>query len=346
MEYTRYYGYLKVRNGLGIDRREQIATRLSSKEKLIFLARSLAVDTPRVLWSITYDVAFKPRKAFSRPFRMTILKCALQKVQLTTREQRALFKPTGVIVANYCNSKKLSHEKVLLTNTEDGTEGDSNKHAYKLRPSMLHFIGCGSKAKTTSKKVFLYFHGGGFVLPITTGQVRFADRAAQEADANLAVLEYTLVPQLRYPGQLAQAATAVRYLLKIWDASDIIIAGDSAGVNMCLSILAHIRKPHPLVEPIFAEDAPPQKFHGVLCISPRCASNNKAASFTYNEPNDIISARSMDIIADKYGTEVEEVWRVSLLGGKEFWKDIMADRKNEYFYIIIIKKKKKKKKNF
>ena len=314
-----------------------VAAQLSSKEKLKFLVKALAITTPRVLWSITYDVAFRPCEVLSRPFRMTLLKCALQKVDLTIREQRALWKPTGVCVANYCASKKLSHEKVLLANTDAGTggynketncgdEGRPTSSAYELRPAMLHFIGRGSKARTTAKRVLIYFHGGGYFLPLTTGQLRFAERAAREADANLVVLEYTLVPQLKYPGQLAQGAAAVRYLLKTWHASDIIIAGDSAGANMCLSILAHMREPHPLVEPIFPKGTPAEKLLGALVISPRCANSNNSASFTYNNSRDIISGRSMDSVAEKWGTEMEDVWAVPLQGGKEFWKDVMVNR--------------------
>lgn len=305
-----------------------VAARLSLKEKLYFLAKTLTFTLPCILWNISYDLTFKPREVFSRPFRMTALKCALQATKLTLREQRAIAKPTGVIVSKYCAAKGISHEHVLLTNDpEDGNNtGSDIGEEYQLRPALLHFVGCSPIAKTKGKKVFIYFHGGGYTMPLAAGQLRFAERAAQTADADLVVLEYTLIPQLKYPGQLAQGAAAIRYLLKSRDASDIIIAGDSAGANMCLSLLAHLREPHPLVEPIFPEKTPSQKLRGALCISPRCANSNKAASFTYNDPKDIISGRSMDSIVDKWGTEMDEVWAAPLHGGKEFWKDIFAER--------------------
>ena len=349
-----------------------VASRLSVGEKLHFVAKTLAVTMPCIMWNLVYEVLFHTRALSSRPFRITLMKCALRATRMTLREQRAIAMPTGVVVAKYCKSRALDHEKVLLVNTEatctveggndtvnvnadegEGVETDGPSTTgttrtttssstptqpppappqFEFRPAMLHFVGLSGK-----KKALVYFHGGGYTMPLTSGQLQFALLAAERADMSLVVLEYTLSPQLPYPGQLAQAAAALRYLLKQRAASDIIIMGDSAGANMCLGLLAHLHQPRPHIQPIFTpgekegETVPreQQKLGGALCISPRCANNNNAASYRYNQRRDIISGGSieeMNKAVENWASVVNEVWNAPISGGKEFWKDIMAHR--------------------
>ena len=337
-----------------------IAAHLSVTEKLLFATKTLAVTVPCLLWDLMYDLLFRTREVFSRPFRMTMLKCALKASKLTLREQRAIAKPTGVIITNYCRAKELRHDKVLLVNTDascavegaednvnvdQGEEVDMNGPSttamtlrtttetprFQFLPAMLHFVG-----SQQGKKVLVYFHGGGYTMPLTTGQLRFARLAAEKSDMSLVVLEYTLSPQLNYPGQLAQAAAALRYLLKQRPASDIIIMGDSAGANMCLGLLAHLQHPHPQIQPVFTSTAgrkdttrEQQKLGGALIISPRCANTNEAASYRYNRRKDIISGRSIEDlnkVTENWDIVMSEVWNAPLAGGEEFWSDIMAHR--------------------
>lgn len=72
----------------------------------------------------------------------------------------------------------------------------------------------------TSKKVLLYFHGGGYVLPASPGhwtwlyeaQRRLAGRA--DGGFSVVVPEYTLAPRGQYPQQLREGAEVLRWLVE------------------------------------------------------------------------------------------------------------------------------------
>lgn len=56
---------------------------------------------------------------------------------------------------------------------------------------------------------------------------------------------YTLTPHATYPTQFQQAVEALRYVLNDVgrSPSEVILAGDSAGGNLCLAILSHLTHP-------------------------------------------------------------------------------------------------------
>jgi acetyl esterase/lipase len=62
-------------------------------------------------------------------------------------------------------------------------------------------------------------------------------------------LDYSLVPEARYPTQIQQIATAYEYLLTKTSAEKIIVGGDSAGASLLLSFLLHLARPNPDIPP-------------------------------------------------------------------------------------------------
>lgn len=64
-------------------------------------------------------------------------------------------------------------------------------------------------------------------------------------------LEYTLTPHASYPTQLCQAASAIMYVHQTLNRplSEIILAGDSAGGNMVITMLLHLTRPTPSITP-------------------------------------------------------------------------------------------------
>lgn len=227
------------------------------------------------------------------------------------RLSRHLQLPTGETIVNTCQQKVLQHDSVQL-------------FAGEFPPAILHFIGCPS---TQSGPMLLYFHGGGYVFPMTAGQFAMAQLAAKASGANLAVLEYKLAPELRYPGQLAQAAAALRFLLHDHKASDILIGGDSAGGNITLALLAHLQSPHRDVQPVITEPSqPPPILRGAFCISPRCSNATTSPSFTSNAPLDIVSAKSMDLFTSCWQPAADEVWASPIRGDRQFWSTLSAKR--------------------
>ena len=88
-------------------------------------------------------------------------------------------------------------------------------------------------------------------------------------------LEYSLVPEARYPVQLQQLALAYEHILKTTSPENIILAGDSAGATILLSFLLHIARPCPDLKapsPALATAA------AIILISPWCQIDSKHTS--------------------------------------------------------------------
>lgn len=90
----------------------------------------------------------------------------------------------------------------------------------------LHWI--GSK---TAKKVFLYFHGGGYVLSCGPGHYAWLYELQQDlsksASVSVVLVGYTLAPHGQYPKQLVEAAESLQWLVETqkYQPSDVSIHG-------------------------------------------------------------------------------------------------------------------------
>ncbi|MBD0326761.1 MAG: alpha/beta hydrolase fold domain-containing protein, partial [Pyrinomonadaceae bacterium] len=90
--------------------------------------------------------------------------------------------------------------------------------------------------------VILYLHGGGYVScsaathrPITAALARLSRRRVFS-------LNYRLAPEYRFPAALDDAVAAYQWLLERgWLASEISLAGDSAGGGLVLATLLRTR---------------------------------------------------------------------------------------------------------
>jgi acetyl esterase len=88
----------------------------------------------------------------------------------------------------------------------------------------------------------LYAHGGGFV----TGGIVSCDhvcrRLAVEAGAVVVSVEYRLAPEHPFPGPLDDVEDALDWVLdQGWDASRLVVAGDSAGGNLAAALALRLR---------------------------------------------------------------------------------------------------------
>lgn len=93
-----------------------------------------------------------------------------------------------------------------------------------------------------SKIVILYCHGGGY----STGSSKYArtltSKLALATSMDILSFDYRLAPENPYPAALEDAQKAWNYLLlKGYGANHIIIAGDSAGGNLALSLLLTLK---------------------------------------------------------------------------------------------------------
>lgn len=287
-----------------------VRPQLTLSEKFRLLALVIFLLFTKVIPSFILDVC--KRRDFSTP---TLQRTLVKQIgrcgpSLPVRMSQSLQTPTGETIKHRCKQVNIKHESEQL-------------FVGNFPQATLHFVGCGSSQRGN---ILLYFHGGGYVFPMTNGHFAFAQLAAKAAHADLAILEYGLAPALKYPGQLAQAAAAVRFLLQEHHPSQILIGGDSGGGNLALALLSHLRSPHPSVQTLSGPDGQPPVLRGMFCISPRCANDYNSPSFTSNASKDIIGVESMKLFTSNWQPAADQVWATPIQGDRHFWSSIAAQR--------------------
>ena len=120
------------------------------------------------------------------------------------------------------NTKEISYQEIEV----DGIQGEW------VRVNRPH----------QSKTVILYCHGGGY----STGSSMYArtltSKLAMATSMDILSFDYRLAPENPYPAALEDAQKAWNYLLlKGYGANHIIVAGDSAGGNLALSLLLTLK---------------------------------------------------------------------------------------------------------
>ncbi|CAI7657733.1 unnamed protein product [Penicillium discolor] len=96
---------------------------------------------------------------------------------------------------------------------------------------------------------------------------------------------YTLTPHTAYPSQVGEAVETLRYILEDIGRSpgEVLIAGDSAGGNLCLGILSHLK--HRLGDiPELITNGP---LKGVILLSPWVSFSHDWPTMILNENRDI-----------------------------------------------------------
>ncbi len=94
--------------------------------------------------------------------------------------------------------------------------------------------------------LLVFLHGGGFILGSLDTHDRIARCLCDASGWAVAQVDYRLAPECKFPGQIEDCLAAVAALrdraetLGI-DPSQIAIGGDSAGANLSLACLVHLR---------------------------------------------------------------------------------------------------------
>ena len=125
----------------------------------------------------------------------------------------------------------------------------------KLQPEIVS-LKSGCKAfwmgDKTATNVVIYFHGGGFSLDGGAEHLNYwysvqQDMTKSKKSIAFLFVAYSLVPYAIYPTQLAEGIESLNYVLNDLGRfpRDVLLAGDSAGGNMCLGILSHLSHPMP-----------------------------------------------------------------------------------------------------
>lgn len=89
--------------------------------------------------------------------------------------------------------------------------------------------------------VVLYLHGGGFVMGSARAYRALTSRLAFSSGCEVVAIDYRLAPEFPFPVALDDAVKAYDALVDAPGVLPIVVAGDSAGGNLALSLLLHLR---------------------------------------------------------------------------------------------------------
>ena len=82
----------------------------------------------------------------------------------------------------------------------------------------------------------IYIHGGAFVFGIFPHHRKYAEALASKTGCNVVMVDYSLSPENKYPKALDECERVYKYVKRRTPNGKIILAGDSAGGGMCLSL--------------------------------------------------------------------------------------------------------------
>jgi epsilon-lactone hydrolase len=95
---------------------------------------------------------------------------------------------------------------------------------------------------TPADRVILYLHGGSYNSGSIASHRSLAANIAHAANTRALIIGYRLAPEYRFPAAVEDARAAYRWLLENhFSADHIIIAGDSCGGGLALSLLISLR---------------------------------------------------------------------------------------------------------
>jgi acetyl esterase/lipase len=94
-----------------------------------------------------------------------------------------------------------------------------------------------------TKRTVLYLHGGGYNAGSIASHLPLTSSIAVAAKARVLAIDYRLAPEHLFPAAVEDAQRAYQWLLKeSAQANQIVLAGDSAGGGLTLSLLLSLRE--------------------------------------------------------------------------------------------------------
>lgn len=189
-------------------------------------------------------------------------------------------------------------------------------------PVLVDEIGGGARllwiGPRRMDRVVLYFHGGGYVIPMQDFGASFWNYVRLELsrnglDVGFAILNYSIVPTATFPTPLIQAVKAIHHVLESGcKPQNIQIVGDSAGANLALAFLSHTLHPVdgiPLV-------SLPSRIRGIYLMSPWVSLTGDTGSHAANDRTDIVGAEMFGYCGRNVFVGVPESLRVYLEASK------------------------------
>ena len=97
--------------------------------------------------------------------------------------------------------------------------------------------------KPGTPPTILYLHGGAYIMGSAFGQKPLIGALAVASDATVLAPEYRLAPEHPFPAGLDDATNAYRWMLERGTPAErVVIAGDSAGAGLAMSLLIRLRR--------------------------------------------------------------------------------------------------------
>jgi monoterpene epsilon-lactone hydrolase len=144
-------------------------------------------------------------------------------------------------------------------------------------------------AASDPSRVLLYLHGGGYSIGSIDSHREFIGRLCDASGLTALAIDYRLAPEHPFPAQLDDARAAYHWLLDGRVApAQLIVAGESAGAGLTLSLLLSLRDRK---EPLPA---------GAACISPWLDLEADTPSMRDNASYDYLSQAVMRTYAARF----------------------------------------------
>lgn len=97
--------------------------------------------------------------------------------------------------------------------------------------------------KSSTDQVMLYLHGGGFVYGQTPLHLQMGAALAKKAGLRVLMVDYRTAPKHPFPAALDDCVTVYLWLLRQGiSAQNIVVAGDSAGGNLTITMMMRLRE--------------------------------------------------------------------------------------------------------
>ncbi|POY72083.1 A/B superfamily hydrolase [Rhodotorula taiwanensis] len=137
----------------------------------------------------------------------------------------------------------------------------------------------GSAYQEPRAKVVLFLHGGAHIRLSPRTHRRTVAAISRELKCRVLSVDYRLSPGVVFPASTLDSVAAYLYLTEELGiaASDIIVSGDSAGGNLCLTLMQYLR------------DADLPQVGAAYLLSPWCDLSTSFASWNYNTNSDYIA---------------------------------------------------------
>ncbi|KAJ2502173.1 hypothetical protein GGH96_001342 [Coemansia sp. RSA 1972] len=158
----------------------------------------------------------------------------------------------------------------------------------------------------TGEKLILYFHGGGYIISSSAIYRQLISRISRESCARVLGVDYRLAPEHPFPAALHDAYVAYMYVLQQgFDPSCVVVAGDSAGGHLALS-LTHL---------VQATKTP--MYGGLVLLSPVTDMARDSGSFARN--------REFDYLAPQPLASPLSVVRLFYAPGRRMSRDLISE---------------------